>query len=55
MKKTKSNLGGKREGAGRPKGEEKKSLGLRVPVKYHARLVKIVKDELKRLNSITVL
>lgn len=46
----KSKAGGKRPGAGRPKGEEKKALGLRVPVKYHARLVKLVKDELGRLK-----
>lgn len=46
----KSKLGGKREGAGRPKGEEKKAIGLRVPVKYHARLTELVKKELKRLQ-----
>ncbi len=29
----KKEAGGKRIGAGRPKGEEKKALGIRVPVK----------------------
>jgi hypothetical protein len=45
----KKQLGGKREGAGRPKGEPKKAIGLRVPVKYHKQLTKLVKDELKKL------
>lgn len=49
MKKT--NLGGKRKNAGRPKGEPKKPIGQRVPVKYHKRLVKLVQDEVKKLQD----
>lgn len=48
MKKTKA--GGKRPGAGRPKGEKKVALGLRVPEKYKKHLVKLVRDELKKLG-----
>lgn len=49
MKQTKQ-LGGSRPNSGRPKGEPKKALGLRVPVKYHARLTKLVKEELAKLQ-----
>ncbi len=45
----KSNLGGKRIGAGRPKGEKKIALGLRVPEQHKKHLVKLIKDELKKL------
>lgn len=48
----KSNLGGKRKGAGRPKGEPKKSIGIRVPVKYHKHITQLVRDELKKLIKI---
>jgi len=48
MKKTK--LGGKRQGAGRPKGEPKKAIGKRVPVKYHKKIVDMVDKEIERLN-----
>lgn len=51
MKTKSKQLGGKREGAGRPKGEKKKALGIRVPVKYHSHLTKLVKDELIKLNA----
>lgn len=51
MIKQKPTAGGKRIGAGRPKGEAKKALGLRVPVKYHQHLTKLVKDELIKLNA----
>lgn len=51
MKATKSKAGGKRPGAGRPKGEKKVALGLRVPEKHKKYLVKLVKDELARLES----
>lgn len=46
----KSTAGGKREGAGRPKGELKQALGIRVPVKYHAQLTDMVRKELERLK-----
>jgi len=41
--------GGKRKGAGRPKGEETKAIGKRVPVRFHKQLVKLVEVELKKL------
>lgn len=53
--KTKNNLGGKRERAGRPKGEKKKALGLRVPVKHKQHLEEIVREELDKLNNATLL
>jgi hypothetical protein len=46
----KNNAGGKREGAGRPKGEPKKAIGLRVPLKYHKRLTDLLYKELKKLK-----
>ena len=49
MKIKKSTRGGKRAGAGAKKGEPKKALGLRVPIRFHPQLVKIVKTELQRL------
>jgi hypothetical protein len=47
----KSKAGGKRPGAGRPKGEPTAPLNLRVPVKHKKHLVKLVRDELKRLKG----
>lgn len=47
----KSNAGGKRAGAGRPKGEATKALGLRVPVKYHKEIVVLIRKELDRLRK----
>lgn len=44
--------GGKREGAGRPKGEATAPLNLRVPVKHKKHLVKLLKDELTRLKAL---
>ncbi len=49
-KKTKK-PGGKRAGAGRPKGEPTKAIGQRVPVRFHKQLVAMVKGELKRLQG----
>ncbi len=49
MKQTKKQQGGARKGAGRPKGEEKTALGLRVPVKHKKHLTELVRKELKRL------
>lgn len=43
--------GGARPNSGRPKGEEKKALGIRVPVKYHARLTELVRKELIKLKK----
>lgn len=47
--KKKSLHGGKRAGAGRPKGKPTKVVGQRVPVRFHKQLVKLVKEELKKL------
>ena len=47
--KTKTNLGGKREGAGRPKGEPTEPLNLRVPKRFKKQLVVLVKQELSKL------
>ena len=44
-------LGGKREGAGRPKGEEKKALGIRVPVAQHDYLIEVVKKAIKKSSK----
>lgn len=44
--------GGKRKGAGRPKGEETKAIGKRVPIRFHKQLVKMIEDELQRLLSL---
>lgn len=49
----KSKLGGAREGAGRPKGEEKKALGIRVPVRFHKEITALVRKEVERLKNIT--
>lgn len=48
MKKGKA--GGKREGAGRPKGEPTEPLNLRVPKKYKKQLVIFVRAEINRMN-----
>lgn len=48
----KKNIGGKRKGAGRPKGEETKAIGKRVPIRFHKQLVKMIDDELQRLFSL---
>jgi hypothetical protein len=45
-------VGGKRKGAGRPKGEATKAIGKRVPVRFHKQLVKMIEDELQRLLSL---
>lgn len=42
--------GGKRKGAGRPKGEPKKAIGKRVPIRFHKHFVELIKTELSRLN-----
>lgn len=44
--------GGKRKGAGRPKGEPTKAIGKRVPVRFHKQIVKTLEDELRRLLSL---
>lgn len=49
MKQQTNTHGGARPGSGRPKGEKKKALGLRVPEKHHTRLTQLVRDELKKL------
>lgn len=46
-----SNLGGARPGAGRPKGEQTKAVGVRVPVKYHAQIAALVKKEVAKLTK----
>lgn len=46
----KSKLGGARPGSGRPKGEKKIALGLRVPEKHKKHLENLVREELNRLN-----
>lgn len=51
MKKPKT-PGGKRKGAGRPKGEPTKALGLRVPTKWHKHLSDMVRAEVKRLSAL---
>jgi hypothetical protein len=51
MNTKKSNLGGARPGAGRPKGEPTTGLNIRVPKKYKKQLVKLVRDELIKLKS----
>jgi len=44
-------IGGTRKGAGRKKGELKKPLGLRVPIRLHAELTQLVKDAIKELRK----
>lgn len=46
----KKSAGGARPGAGRPKGEPTESLNLRVPAKHKKHLVKLIRDELKKLS-----
>ena len=36
--------GGKRQGAGRPKGEPTKKIGIRVPEKWYEDILKMIKD-----------
>ena len=48
IKKTLSR-GGKRPNAGAKKGELKKAIGQRVPVRFHKQLVQILKTELQKL------
>ena len=48
-KKKKKTPGGKRKGAGRPKGEPTKAIGKRVPLRFHRSLVQLVEMELKKL------
>ncbi len=49
MKNIKKTAGGKRKNAGRPKGQPKKAIGQRVPVRFHKVLVALVKTELVKL------
>ena len=54
MLKKKKNLlpktaGGKRENAGRKKDEPKRAIGIRVRVRFHSQLVKMVKLEEQKL------
>lgn len=51
MKKKKT-PGGKRKGAGRPKGEPTKAVGVRVPIKWHKQITALVRAEVKRLSEI---
>lgn len=48
----KKQAGGKREGAGRPKGEPTKAIGIRVPVKWHKQITSLVRAEVKKLSEI---
>lgn len=48
----KKQAGGKRKGAGRPKGEPTKAIGVRVPVKWHKQITALVRAEVKRLSEI---
>lgn len=48
MKKAKQR-GGKRKGAGAKKQEPKKAIGVRVRVRFHSQLVKMVKLEEQKL------
>ena len=41
--------GGKREGAGAKKQESKKAIGVRVRVRFHSQIVKMVKLEEQKL------
>lgn len=50
MKAKSKQPGGARPGSGRPKGEPKKALGIRVPVKHHARLTLLIKKELEKIK-----
>lgn len=43
--------GGKRPGSGRPKGEPTEPMNLRVPKKHKEHLVKLVREEIKRLRE----
>ncbi len=45
--------GGKRKGAGRPKGEPTEPINIRVPRRLKKQLVKLVRDELKKSKPIT--
>lgn len=44
--------GGKRHNAGRPKGEPKKAIGKRVPIKWHKHIIKVVDAEIERLEAL---
>jgi hypothetical protein len=48
MKKNKT-AGGKRKNAGRKKDEPKKAIGIRVRLRFHSQLVKMVKIEEQKL------
>ena len=48
----KKTAGGKRKGAGRPKGSPTKAIGVRVPVKWHKQITSLVRAEVKRLSEI---
>jgi len=45
----KKQLGGNRPNAGRKRGEPKKAIGVRVRVRFHSQLVKMVKIEEQKL------
>jgi len=47
----KENRGGKREGAGRPAGEPTKTISFRVKEIWAPAIKKVVRAEIKRLNS----
>lgn len=45
----KTGPGGKRDNAGRPKGEPTKAIGKRVPVRFYNAIIKVINIELTRL------
>lgn len=47
--KIKKTAGGKRKNAGRKKDEPKKAIGVRVRVRFHSQLVKMIKLEEQKL------
>jgi|688.fasta_scaffold448227_4 hypothetical protein len=46
--------GGKRKNAGAKKGEPKRAIGIRVRVRFHSQLVKMVKLEEQKLLELEV-
>lgn len=44
--------GGKRPGAGRPKGEPTRKIGIRVPEKWHEEIILLIREYIKKKQDL---
>ena len=44
--------GGRRPGAGRPKGEPTRKIGIRVPEKWHEEIILLIREYIKKKQDL---